>query len=116
MEEPRVVGVITLKSDRAVHTRYVGNVRVGDAPRRQLITLYGYGAKRIRKSNCGRFSMARTTRLTDVAFESQRVISPRKRERENMNTTNAPIRAAQYERNAPAQDTNVYPDKTMRVE
>jgi hypothetical protein len=31
-----------------------------------------------------------------------------------MNTTNAPVRAAQYERTVPAQAPNVYPDKTMR--
>lgn len=67
---------------------------VGEAASRQFMTLYGYGARRIRKSNLGRFSIARTTRLMVPHELSQRDIESRNRERETINTRSAPDKAA----------------------
>lgn len=85
---------MTLKSESAVQMVYVRSVSVGDAAKRQFITLYGYGASRIRKSNFGRFSTARTTRLMVRVEESHREMQSRNNEREIMKTANAPERAA----------------------
>lgn len=86
--------MMTLKRESAVQIVYVRSVSEGDAARRQFMTLYGYGASRMRKSNLGLFSMARTTRLIVVVDASQREIMSRRRVRDIMNTVIAPARAA----------------------
>ena len=83
-----------MKRDRAVHTVYVRSVNVGEAARRQFITLNGYGARRMRKRSFGRFSIARTTRFIVSVLESQREMHVRRNMRERINTVSAPARDA----------------------
>lgn len=87
--------MITLNKLKAVQTVYVLSVSVDEAARRQFITLYGYGARRMRKRSLGRFSMARTTRLIVMVHESHWEIESRRNVRERINTVSAPLRAAQ---------------------
>ena len=78
MLAPILVCMITLNSDNAVQVMYVLRVRVGEPASRAFITLYGYGAKRIRKRSFGRFSIARTTRLREAVWERHLFIDVRK--------------------------------------
>ncbi len=90
-----LVCMMSLKRDNAVQRVYVRNVRLGEAARRQFMTLKGYGARRMRKRSLGRFSMALTTRLMVIVHESQRDMLARKSVRERINTVSAPVREAQ---------------------
>lgn len=107
MDAPRLVCIITLNRLKAVQIVYVWNVSVVDAARRQFSTLYGYGARRMRKSSFGRRSIARTMRLIVTVQESQWEMKSRRNVRERMNTVSAPLRAAQYDIMAPVQGPNV---------
>jgi hypothetical protein len=71
------------------------------------MTLYGYGATRMRKSSFGRFSIARTTRLRYTNCANQREMASRKRWRETRKTASAPESAAVYEIRSPPSAPNV---------
>lgn len=71
------------------------------------MTLYGYGARRIRNSSFGLFSIARTTRLIVRVHDSQREMLARKNVREMVKTTSAPKREAQYDMIAPVHGPKV---------
>ena len=89
-----LVWMISLNKERAVQIVYVRNESVGDAARRQFMTLNGYGATRMRKRSLGRFSIARTTRLMVMVHESHREMVSRKKARERINTVSAPASEA----------------------
>jgi hypothetical protein len=80
------------------------------------MTLYGYGARRIKKRSFGRFSMARTTRFKEDVEVSQLEMVSRNSSLETRNTVIAPVRALEYEIAAPVHGPKVYPDKIMSVE